>query len=73
MCEQQRDIHHLESEVEKTTASLTKTERESTESRQLWENEVKSKSKLGQKIMELEKSQEQNKKLVDQVKKGGRE
>lgn len=65
--DQQREIHQLEGDLEKTRALQSKSEGEANESRQLWENEVKSKSKLSEKLMELERSQVDTKRLIEQV------
>ena len=45
----------------------SKVQREAEEARHLWESEVKSKSKLGQKVMEMEKYQADASQLVELV------
>ena len=67
LSEQQTELHETHLELEQLTAAHSKAVAESEEARGLWENEVKSKSKLGMKVIELERTHTDTNKLVDAV------
>ena len=59
----------LEEKLNSETLHRSQTEREADEHKNLWENEVKSRSKLGLKIMQLEKEAQELKSALDDEKK----
>ena len=54
-------------ELEKTKVALERAEREAEEARGLWETEVKSRSKLGMRVLEMERSKGDVNTLVEAV------
>ena len=67
LSETQAELSQTKAELDHVTSSRDKALAEAEEARGLWENEVRSKSKLGVKLMEMEKSQVDTSGLVDAV------
>ena len=57
----------MQEELEKTKTALERAEREAEEARRLWETEVKSRSKLGMRVLEMERSKGDVNTLVEAV------
>lgn len=57
----------VQEELEKTKTALERAEREAEEARGLWETEVKSHSKLGMRVLEMERSKGDVNTLVEAV------
>lgn len=57
----------LQGELDQAKVALDRAVREAEEARGLWEMEVKSRSKLGMKVLEMERSQGDVNTLVDAV------